>query len=60
MLVQYTLKEIRKGRDLASIMADPYVTNRTSDLERQSLLDRTEIIEAVGEDAAARIRSQMS
>lgn len=59
MLVHHVLQEVGKGRDLEDILADPYITNRASDIERRALLDNTEIVRAVGDDAAARIRSQI-
>ena len=59
MLVHHVLEEVHKGRDLQSILGDPYIVNRTSELERRALLDNTEIVRAVGEDAATRIRAQM-
>ncbi len=59
MLVHHVLQEVAKGRDLHDILDDPYITNRTSDLERRALLDNTEIVRAVGADAAARIQSQL-
>jgi hypothetical protein len=59
MLVHHVLQEVGKGRDLQDILKDPYITNRTSELERRALLDNTDVVRAVGDDAAARIRSQM-
>jgi hypothetical protein len=59
MLVHHVLQEVGKGRDLQDILGDPYIRNRTTDLERRALLDNTEIVRAVGDDAAARIRSQI-
>ena len=59
VLVQHVLHEIGRGRELADIMGDPFVTNRAGELERRALLDHTEIVEAVGAETAARIRSQL-
>ena len=59
MLAHHVLQEVGKGRDLQDILKDPYITNRTSELERRALLDNTDVVRAVGDDAAARIRSQM-
>jgi len=59
MLVHHVLEEVRKGRHLGEILGDPYIVNRTSELERRALLDNTEIVRAVGDDAASRIRAQM-
>ena len=59
MLVHHVLQEVGKGRDLQAILGDPYIQNRTTDLERRALLDNTEIVRDVGDDAAARIRAQI-
>ena len=59
LLVQHVLREIHAGRDLHDILSDAYVTNRADELEIRSLLDHAEISRAVGDEAVARIRSQM-
>jgi hypothetical protein len=47
-LVQYVLREYARGRRLDQILNDHYVRNRTTDAERARLLDRPEIVAAVG------------
>jgi hypothetical protein len=59
LLVQHVLREIRAGRDLDDVLDDAYVTNRADPLEIRSLLDHVEIARAVGDEAVARIKSQM-
>jgi hypothetical protein len=59
LLVAHVLREVGAGRDLAEILADPYVTNRASAIEVRALLDHVEITRAVGAEAIARISSQM-
>lgn len=59
LLVAHVLREVGAGRDLAEILADPYVTNRVSALEVRALLDNVEITRAVGAEAIERISSQM-
>ena len=59
LLVHHVLREIEGGRDIADILADPYVTNRAQGVEIRALLDHAEISRAVGDEAIARIRSQM-
>ena len=59
LLVNHVLREIEAGRDIGVILADPYVTNRAEGVEIRALLDHAEISRAVGEEAIARIRSQM-
>lgn len=57
ILVHHVVREIQGGRDLADVLADPFVTNRAEPLEIRALLDNSEISKAVGEDAVARIRA---
>jgi hypothetical protein len=40
-------------------MADPYVTNRADQLDTRRLLDRPEVIAAVGEDVLDNLRSKL-
>jgi hypothetical protein len=47
-LAQYVLRQSRRGRPLADVLADPYVTNRSTPEERARLLDRPEIVQALG------------
>jgi hypothetical protein len=53
----YLIREHERGRSLAEILEDPYVRNRSTPQERERLLDRPELIRAIGDDvvAAARI-----
>ena len=52
-LAGYVIREHKLGRDLDDILDDPYIKNRASDLERRRLLERPDIIRAIGEDTAA-------
>lgn len=52
-LAAYVVREHRKGRSLAEILDDPYLKNRATDEQRLRLLERPEVIRAVGEDTAA-------
>ena len=42
-----------QGRSLEDILDDPYLKNRATDEQRLRLLERPEVIRAVGEDTAA-------
>jgi hypothetical protein len=53
----YVLREVRRGRTLTDVLADPYIVNRTTDEQRKRLLDRPELVEAVGEEAIADLRT---
>ncbi len=57
VLVHHVVREIQAGRDLADVLADPFVTNRAEPLEMRALLDNAEISHAVGDDAIARIKA---
>jgi hypothetical protein len=46
----YVIREHDRGRDLAEILEDRYVQNRLNPDQRARLLDRPEIIKAIGKD----------
>ena len=52
----YVIREHERGRSLAEILDDPYVKNRTTPLERDRLLDRPEVIRALGRDVVQDVR----
>ena len=52
-LAGYIVREHRSGRSLDEILDDPYLKNRASEEQRLRLLDRPEVIRAVGEHTAA-------
>jgi hypothetical protein len=56
----YVLREHQRGRSLAEILEDAYIRNRLTPHERERLLDRPEIIRAVGDDVVAATRSELS
>jgi hypothetical protein len=50
-VAQYVIREHDRGRSLSEIMEDKYVVNRLqTPQQRARLLDRPEIVHAVGED----------
>jgi hypothetical protein len=57
-LAAYVIREHKLGRTLEDILDDPYIRNRASDLERRRLLERPDIIRAVGEDTARAVASK--
>lgn len=52
-LAAYVVREHRQGRALEEILDDPYLKNRSTDEQRLRLLERPEVIRAVGEHTAA-------
>lgn len=53
----YLIREHERGRALNEILEDPYVKNRTTPQERERLLDRPEVIRALGTDVVEQARS---
>jgi hypothetical protein len=47
----YVIREHDRGRELDDILEDRYLINRTTPSQRQRLLDRPEVIRAIGNDA---------
>ena len=56
----YVIREHERGRDLGEILDDPYVKNRTTPQERERLLDRPEVIRALGDDVVEQARTETS
>jgi hypothetical protein len=60
-VAQYVIREHDRGRPLSEILEDRYVQNRLqSPQQRARLLDRPEIIQAVGGDTAAAAKAGVS
>ena len=58
-LAAYVVREHRLGRSVDEILNDPYLKNRCSDEQRLRLLERPEVIRAIGEDTAAAARERV-
>jgi hypothetical protein len=58
-MVRYVIREVAADRPLADVMQDAYITNRASQVDARRLLDRPEIIAAVGDDVAADLRGKL-
>jgi hypothetical protein len=60
-VAQYVIREHDRGRSLGEILEDRYVVNRLqSPQQRARLLDRPEIIHAVGGDMAEAAKASLS
>lgn len=46
----YVIREHGRGRDLSQILEDRYVQNRLTSQQRLRLLDRPELIQALGDE----------
>jgi hypothetical protein len=55
-LMQYVLREYGRGRTLSDVFDDPYVRNRSTPEERARLLERPELVAALGEHAVSELR----
>jgi hypothetical protein len=52
----YVIREHDRGRSLDEILDDPYVRNRLTPQQRARLLDRPDIIRAIGDDVVESTR----
>ena len=52
-LAGYIIREHKSGRSLEEILDDAYLKNRATEEQRLRLLERPDVIRAVGEDTAA-------
>ena len=57
-LSAYVIREHERGRAIAEILEDPYIRNRATPHEVARLLDRPEVIRALGEGAVATERER--
>jgi hypothetical protein len=55
----YVIREHERGRSLDEILEDPYVRNRLTPTQRARLLDRPDIIRAVGDDTVEATRGSL-
>jgi hypothetical protein len=46
----YVIREHERGRSLPEILEDPYVKNRLTPEQTKRLLDRPEVVHAIGQD----------
>jgi hypothetical protein len=55
-IAQYVIREHHRGRPLAEIVEDHYVTNRLTPDQIRRLLERQDVIHAVGQDTIAGVQ----
>ena len=55
----YVIREHERGRSLAEILQDPYIRNRLSPQQQARLLDRPDVIRAIGQDTVASARDSL-
>ena len=52
-LAAYVIREHGRGRSVTEILEDPYLRNRTTEQQRARLLERPEVLRAIGEQTTA-------
>ncbi|CAN5369282.1 hypothetical protein BH18ACT12_BH18ACT12_22040 [soil metagenome] len=56
----YVIREHARGRRLSEILEDRYVQNRLSPQQRLRLLDRPEVIQALGDETVESARRELA
>ena len=56
----YLIREHDRGRSVDEILEDPYVRNRCSPEQRARILERPEVIHALGDAIAAEARGRLA
>jgi hypothetical protein len=59
-LAAYVIREHDRGRSLEEILNDRYVLNRSTPAQRARLLDRPEVVRAVGDSRIESARRSLS
>ena len=58
-IAQYVIREHHRGRPVHDILEDHYVTNRCTPEQVKRLLDRPEVLHALGEDVVASAQTSL-
>ena len=58
-VASYVIREHARGRRLGEILDDRYVQNRLTPQQRLRLLDRPEVIQALGDEAVEQSRREL-
>jgi Lhr-like helicase len=58
-VARYVIAETASGRTLDAVLADSYVENRLDRIGIARLLDRKDVIDAVGGDAVKALRARL-
>jgi hypothetical protein len=58
-IAQYVIREHHRGRPLAEILQDHYVTNRCTPEQIRRLLDRPDVVHALGDDLVTDAKAQL-
>ena len=58
-IAAYVIREHDRGRSLSEILDDPYIRNRATEREVARLLDRPEVIEALGRATVSEAQDEL-
>jgi hypothetical protein len=58
-IVAYIIREHDRGRSLTEILEDPYIRNRATDREIARMLERPEVINALGRTTVTEAQQQL-
>jgi hypothetical protein len=58
-IAQYVIREHHRGRAVHDILEDHYVTNRCTPEQIRRLLDRPDVLHALGENLVAEAKTQL-
>ena len=58
-IAQYVIREHHRGRPLQDVLEDHYVTNRLSAEQTKRLLDRPDVLHALGENLINETKSTL-
>jgi hypothetical protein len=59
-LAAYMIREHERGRPLREIVEDPYIRNRATEHELARILERPEVVEALGRGIVAQERERLT
>jgi hypothetical protein len=59
-VAQYVIREHQRGRRLEEILKDPYIRNRVSERELARILERPEVVGALGRGAVTDAQQQLT
>lgn len=58
-IAQYVIREHHRGRPVHDILEDHYVTNRCTPEQVKRLLDRPDVLHALGENLVSETKTQL-
>lgn len=56
----YVIREHERGRGIDDILADPYVKNRLTQAETGRIIERPDVLKAIGDEIAAEARAALA